>query len=192
MNSPRTVPEVKQAFNAFNGTEKKAFATGYASELIDKIKASGDRVNVINQVFKSQASRESMEMVFGAQKMKQIEAYVRVEDLADRLRGAMGNSTTARQLAELGIGAGAGAYATGDWKGAVGGALAVKGGRYIAQAANDKTMQGVAKLLMSNQHQALIVAAQQAALKPVYMEAIERLSNMLAIPARSGAIMAGQ
>lgn len=192
VNSPRSVPEVRQAFNAFNGTEKQAFATGYASELIDKIKATGDRANVINQIFKSQASRESMEMVFGAQKMKQIEAYVRVEDLADRLRGAMGNSTTARQLVELGLGAGAGGVATGDWKGAAGGALAVKGGRYLIQSSNDKTLQFMAKLLMSDQPQALTGAAQQAALKPAYMRALERLSDMLAIPARSGAVMAGQ
>lgn len=183
---------MRQAFNGFNGTEKQAFATGYASELIDRIKATGDRTNVINQIFKSQAARESMEMVLGAQKMKQIEAYVRVEDLADRLRGAMGNSTTPRQLTELGIGAGAGAYTTGDWRGAVGGALAVKSGRFLMQAANDKTMQQMAKILMSDQPQALVLAAQQAALKPAYMRALERLSDMLAIPARGGAVMAGQ
>lgn len=198
VNSPRSVPEVRQAFNAFNGTEKQAFATGYASELIDRIKATNDRSNVINQVFKSQSARESMEMVLGAQKMKQIEAYVRVEDLADRLRGAMGNSTTARQLAELGIGAGAGAYGayTGDWGSALTvGALTAgvtRGGRWLKNSANDKVLQQMANLLTKEHPQALIIAAQQAAIKPTYMRALEKLSEMLAIPARGGAVMVGQ
>ena len=186
-NTPRLVPEAQKAFQSFKPAEKKAFATGYASELIDKIKASGDRTNVINAVFRNQAARESMELVFGPQKMREIEAYVRVEDLVDRLRGAMGNSTTARQLVELGIGAGGGFALSGDWTGAIGGALLAKGGRYVGQKADAKVMESVAKLLTSNNPQALQIAVQQAARNPAYMKAIEGISNALAIPARGAA-----
>src|SRR5215217_3295149 len=97
---PRAIPEATQAFSKFNDAEKQAFATGYASELIDRIKASGDRRNIIQQVFGSPAAREMNELVFGKAKAQQLEAFVRVEALADMLRGAMGNSTTARQLME--------------------------------------------------------------------------------------------
>lgn len=182
--TPRLVPEAKQAFQSFKPAEKEAFATGYASELIDRIKASGDRTNVINSVFKNQAARESMELVLGPQKAKQIEAYVRVEDLVDRLRGSMGNSTTARQLVELGLGGGAGYAYTGDWKGALTGAALAKGARYVGQKADAKVMESVAKLLTTDNPQALQIAAQQAARNPAYMKAIEQLSNALAAPAR--------
>lgn len=182
--TPRLVPEARKAFQSFKPAEKQAFSTGYASELIDRIKASGDRTNVINSVFKNQAARESMELVFGNYKSRQIEAYVRVEDLADRLRGAMGNSTTARQLVELGIGGGAGYAYSGDWTGALTGAALAKGARYVGQRADAKVMESVAKLLTSSNPQALQIAAQQAARNPAYMKAIETLSNALAAPAR--------
>lgn len=191
-NSPRLIPETKAAYLKFTPAERAGFATGYASELIDRIRASGDSANVINQVFKSQASRESMELVFGPQKMRQIEAYVRVEDLADRLRGAMGNSTTARQLVELGIGAGSGfAISGGDWKGALTGAAAAKGMRYVGQRVDDRVMQQIAKLLMSGDPAALRRATHNAALSPSYMQTLEHMGNMLSVPVR-GAAMAVQ
>lgn len=191
-NTPRLVPEAKQAFSKFTAPEKEAFATGYASELIDKIKASGDRTNVINSVFKNQSSRESMELVFGPKRMKEIEAYVRIEDIVDRLRGSMGNSTTARQLMEMGIGAGGGGYLTGDWTGALAGAAAARGARFVGQRVDNRVMQQVAKLLTSDSPGALKLAVQQAAAQPSYMTALDNLGSMLAIPARSGAMVGAQ
>jgi len=183
--TPKLVPEAVKAFKTFKPAEKDAFATGYASELIDRIKASGDRTNVINSVFKTQAGRESMSLVFGPQKMREIEAYVRVEDIADRLRGAMGNSTTARQLMELGIGGGAGYAYSDDWKGAIAGAALAGGARYASQKADSKVMEQIGRLLTSDNKSALRVAVQQAAKNPAYMEAIEKIGNVLAAPARS-------
>ncbi|KAB2689288.1 hypothetical protein [Brucella pseudogrignonensis] len=125
------------------------FKAGYASELIDGIKDTKDRTNVINNTFKSQAAR----LAFGPEKSKEIEAYVRVEDLADRLRGAMGGSTTARQLAEMGLGVLAGGYANSDdgligmIKGGTMGAGAAHGARLIGEAATRKTFIQVANLL---------------------------------------------
>jgi hypothetical protein len=198
-NSPRGIPEATKAFQKFNAAEKQAFATGYASELIDRIKVSGDRTNVINSMFKSQAARESMELVFGAQKAREIEGYVRVEDIVDRLRGAMGNSTTARQLVELGIGATAGGAAgyglSGDLQGAsLGASLAVgsKAAQYMARKADAKVMESIAKLLTNDNPQALRIAAQQAARQPGYMKALESIGNALAVPARSAASVATQ
>lgn len=191
--TPRLIPEARKAFEKFSGPEKAGFATGYASELIDRIKASGDRANVINQVFKSQASRESMELVFGPQKLRHIEAYVRVEDLADRLRGAMGNSTTARQLVELGIGAGGGFAVTGgDWKGALGGAAAAKGARHLGQRIDDRVMQQIAKLLTSSDPADLKRAVANAAMSPPYMKKLEDLGLLLAAPARGALSATGQ
>lgn len=180
-NTPRAIPEAKRAFMKFNSLDRKAFETGYASELIDKIKASSDRVNVINQTFKSQAARESMGMVFGPQKMKQIEAYVRVEDLVDRVRGAMGNSTTARQLVELGIGGGTGYAVTGDWKGAVAGAALVRGPRYIQGQIEQNVMKELGKLLAKDDPALVQKLVSNAALSPKYMKALENVATALQI-----------
>ncbi len=191
VNQPRSIPEAKAAFAKFKQPEKDAFATGYASELIDKIKASGDRTNVINSVFKSQASRESLELALGPERARQIEAYVRVEDLVDKLRGSMGNSTTARQLVELGIGAGGGYGVTGDWKGAIGGAALMKGARYVGERADAKVMENIAKLLTQDNPSALNGAVQFAARNPKYMVALEKLSNALGAPVRGAALSIG-
>lgn len=191
-NSPRALPESQRAWQRFNPAERQAFATGYASELIDKIRASPDRTNVISSVFRNQASRESMQMVFGPQRMRQIEAYVRVEDLADRLRGSMGNSTTARQLVELGLGAGAGYAYTGDISGGITGALLARGTRMVGQRADARVMENVARLLSQDNPGALQSAVQMAARNPAYMQALDRLANALAIPARAGALATAQ
>lgn len=188
VNNRRSIPEARQAYEKFSPAEKAGFATGFASELIDKIKSVRDRSNVIDQVFKSQAAREQIELVFGPKKAKAVEAYIRVEDLADRLRGAMGNSTTARQLVELGIGAGGGAYLTGDWKGALGGAAVARGARHLGQRIDNNVMQAVAKMLTANDPKALQKAVQLASESPKYMQALELYSRALGAPARGLAI----
>lgn len=190
--SPRGIPEATKAFAKFTAPEREAFSTGYASELIDRIKTVGDRTNVINSIFKNQSTRESLELALGPQRARDVEAYVRVEDLADKLRGAMGNSTTARQLVELGIGAGGGyALTGGDWKGALSGALALKGARYLGERADAKVMENVAKLLTSDNPANLKLAVQQAAKNPAYMRALDSLSNKLGAPVRGAALAIG-
>lgn len=187
-NSPRLIPEARQAIEKMAPAEKAGFQTGFASELIDKIGAVRDRTNVINQIFGSQAARSQIELVFGPQKAKALEAYVRVENLADKLRGAMGNSTTARQLVELGIGGGTGFALSGDWKGALTGAVVAKGGRLAADRANNQVMQIVAKMLTSDDPKIIESAVKQAAKSPAFMRALEDLGNAIAAPARGAAI----
>ena len=180
-NKTRELPEARSAFNAMTPSERKAFRVGFASEIIDKIKDARFRANVIDQAFGSPAKREMMEIVFGKAKAHELEAYVKVEDLADKLRGALGNSTTARQLMELGIGAGSGALLTGgDWKGALGGAALVRGGRWITQRADAKVMQEVAKLLTSDDPALVQKAIANASMSPKWMEALERLEKLIA------------
>lgn len=109
--------------------EKKLFAEGFADALVRKISEASDRRNVINSIFiSSPAARERVEIALGPQRARELEAFLRVEDLLDKARTAIqGNSTTARQLAELGVAGGVGAsygYTTGDWKSAGGIAIA--------------------------------------------------------------------
>lgn len=185
---PRSIPEAKRAHAGFSSAEKKAFSTGFASELIDSIKATRDGVNVVNKIFKSQAAREQIDLVFGAERAKALEAYLRVETLADRLRGAMGNSTTARQLMEMGLGAGGGYAIGGDWQSAAWGAVAAKGARVIGQRADAKMMKAIADLLTSDDPQALAKATAQAAKSPAFMKALETMGDMLGATVRGSTI----
>lgn len=180
-NSTRAVPEARAAFRSMNASEQQAFRTGFASEIIDKIKDGRFRANIIDGAFGSPAKREMMEIVFGKGKARELEAYIRVEEIADRLRGAMGNSTTARQLMELGIGAGAGTVLTGgDWKGALSGAAFAKGARFLNQRVDDRVMQEVAKLLMSGDEAMMRKAVHQAMMSPMWMDALEAWGRALA------------
>jgi hypothetical protein len=190
---PRAVPEAQAAFSKFTDAEKQAFATGYASELIDRIRATRDRVNVINQVFGNQASREMVELIFGAGKARQLEAYIRVEGLADAIRGALGNSTTARQLIELGIGTGVGGAAGfglsgGNFGAAMQGAAVgagAKGVQMLGQRVDAKVMQEVARLLTSRDPADLRRAIANATMSPQWMQALEQLQMTLAAPSRA-------
>lgn len=182
----RQLPEAERAIKAMNKTELRAFQAGFASEVIDKIKDARFRANVIDQAFGSPAKREMMKLVFGPAKAREMEAFIRVEEIADKLRNAMGNSTTARQLMELGIGAGSGALLSGgDWKGALTGAALVKGGRMLSQRVDDKVMQEVARLLLSSDPKAMQRAIAQAQLSPMWMDALEDWGRLLGAPARA-------
>ena len=187
-NNTRNLPEAKVAFAALKPAEQEAFRTGYASELIDKITDGRFRSNVIDQAFGSPAKRELFETVFGKAKARELEAYVRVEELADKLRGALGNSTTARQLVELGIGGGAGFALSGDWQGALAGAALAKGARYANEKVDAQVMEQVAKLLTSGSRADLDRAVANASLSPKWMMAIERLTNALSTPVRGAAL----
>ena len=84
-----------------------------------------------------------------------VDSAARALRLADQLRGAMGNSTTARQLMELGIGGAGGFALTGDWQGALTGAALAKGTRYMGERVDSQVMEQVARLLTSDSPQAL-------------------------------------
>ena len=187
-NNTRDLPEAQQAFQALKPAERKAFQTGYASELIDKIKDGRFRSNVIDQAFGSPAKRELFETVFGPSKARELEAYIRVEDLADKLRGSLGNSTTARQLVELGIGGGTGFALTGDWQGALTGAALAKGTRYAGEKVDAQVMEQVAKLLTSGTRADLDRAVANASISPKWLTALESLQKALSAPVRGTAL----
>lgn len=192
-NTPRQIPEAQRAVDAMTPVEKQAFSTGYASELIDQLKVPGDRSNVIQMRFGTEAARQSNVIALGPQRAAAIEAYARTEALADKLRGALGNSTTARQLKEMGLGAGIGG-AAGAWNGrdlgsttlgAMLGAAAGKGGGMALEAANRQVFTHMAQLLTQDNPAAIAAARQLATKNPAYMTALQRMSDALGIGTRA-------
>lgn len=101
--------EARQALARMSPTERQLFQDGFVSRFIETLEATGDRRNVLNQIASSPMARERLYMVLGRQRATELEAGLRVEGIMDLARGAVqGNSTTARQLAELGFAGGAG------------------------------------------------------------------------------------
>ena len=145
-----TNPEMISAYAKFNPAEKELFSHGFASNLIQKIREGKDRTNILNQIDDSPAARERMNLALGPQKASAILLKLRTESIMDKTRQALGNSTTARQLVELGIGGSATGYGamTGDLKtagGVIGALLARRG----LNALDAKVSRHVAELLTS-------------------------------------------
>jgi hypothetical protein len=100
--------EARRAFQRMSHPERQLFQQGFASTLINHIGEMGDRRTILNSIAQSPSSRERMEIALGPQRSRQMEAFLRVEGIMDRARTAVtGNSTTARQLTELGLAGGA-------------------------------------------------------------------------------------
>jgi hypothetical protein len=145
--------KVRQAMgviNKMNPTEREGFRTGFAAELRGKILEARDRSNVIDKIFGTPAARDKIKLALGNSEYREFEKFVKVENKMDLMRNALGNSTTARQLVELGLGAGAGAYTTGDWQGAVTGAILAKALRTAGSRINENVLKKVGDILVSD------------------------------------------
>lgn len=118
--------EARKAIQSMPPSDRKLFETGFLSTLIERVHALKDGQDIVKTIYGSPAAREKIELALGKERANLVEAHLLTERVMDRLRPAVqGNSTTTRQLAELGLagglqtGYGAGAYglATGDWGG---------------------------------------------------------------------------
>ena len=180
----RNTKEMNKAYSMMSKADKDAFKVGFSSEIIDKINSTNDRVNVIRSVFQSPEMRAKMNIAFGQAKAKELEAFVRVETIMDQLRGAMGNSTTARQLAEMGLVGGANAAAggyglySGDYKyAALTGALTAA--RYGKQKVNDTILKEIGEILASGDPAKLNKIAKNSALSVKYMDALREVTDKI-------------
>jgi peptidoglycan hydrolase-like protein with peptidoglycan-binding domain len=168
----------KKAVAAMSQPEKELFAEGYASELIARVRESGDWRNVANSIFlNSPAARERVEIALGKQRAAQLEAFIRAENTMDMLRRAVqGNSTTARQLAELGLAGGASTVLTGGFNPTdpswLMTAALVRGGRLAGTTVEQRTARRIAEMLASNDPKVLNQAAVQLSLRPGLMKAL--------------------
>jgi hypothetical protein len=111
----------------------------------------------------------------------------------DQLRGAMGNSTTARQLKEMGMAGAAGAgvgYATGDWKAGLTTGLLVRGARAYGAKVDESMAKSMANLLLADDPQKIKMAIAAASRNPKAMETVAAMQKFIASTAR-GAIVSG-
>lgn len=105
---------VRQQIAKMTPSERQLFQDGFVSRFMETINKVGDRRSILNQIGDNPAAREKLSIVLGPQKAAQLEAGMRAEGVMDLARKAVqGNSTTARQLAELGLAGGTYGLGTG-------------------------------------------------------------------------------
>lgn len=146
------IPEARKALAKMSAEERQLFQDGYISRLVQTVEKTGDRRSVLNKIMNSDAAREEINVALGPQRARELEARLRIEGIMDLARPAVeGNSTTARQLVELGLAGGVGGYQSyeGDPQALVKAALvygAARGHRVI----DERVAKEVAKLLTSS------------------------------------------
>ena len=190
------IPETRRTLAKMSADERQLFQDGYISRLVQTIEKTGDRRNVVDQMMKSQAAREEINVALGPARAKELEARLRVESIMDRMRGAVqGNSTTARQLAEAGLAGGTSSgtgygYATGDWNpshvlsAAMAGAAVGSVGRFAAGKLNkgidERVSRKVAEMLVSDDPKVLQKGIAIVAKNQTLLSALRRADDAIA------------
>lgn len=180
--SNANINEARRAISKMSGPERELFARGFASDLADKIERTGDNRNVLNSVFVNNGpARQKINIALGAQRAGQLEALLRAEHVVDEARKALGNSTTARQLAEAGL-AGGGAIAA--FEGLkehdfnpihiLTAALTFGAIKHGAKVIDSRVARRVGEMLASNDPAILAKGAKVVASTPAYLEALRR------------------
>lgn len=179
------IPETRAALAKMSPQERQLFQDGFVSRYIDTLNQTGDRRNVLNQIASSPAAREKLNVALGPQKATELEARLRVEGIMDMARGAVqGNSTTARQLAELGFAGGAaglgsvGAYNMDPKEiGASAIAAALIAGKH---GIDSRVAQQVAKMLVSNEPQLVTRGLNLVSRNSRFMDALRSTDSRIA------------
>lgn len=190
-NAARRPREGMAAFAKMKPAEQKAFRVGYAAELKDKLNSASDNRNIVQQVFGSPADREMNEAILGKSAARELEAFMRVEDIMNKMRHSLGNSTTARQLAEMGmaggVGTSAGLVSGQDWQTSmtIGGLVAIgrSGAGKLSQRADERVLKAVGEKLLSSvkNPQAATKVQQNAMLSKKWMEALQFIGMGLVV-----------
>lgn len=154
VNRNMTSAEARRALSQMSPTERQLFQDGFVSRFSETLNQIGDRRSVLNKIAESPAAREKLNVALGPQRAQELEAGLRVEGIMDLARGAVqGNSTTARQLAELGLAGGAFGFSGGVTNpldpGAVMNAAIVYGALRGRSAINERLSRRVAEMLVS-------------------------------------------
>lgn len=193
--------ESRAALSKMSPQERQLFQDGFVSRYVETLNSVADRRSILNTVASTPQAREKLNIALGPQKATELEARLRVEGIMDLARSAVqGNSTTARQLAELGFAGGAGSlgahgvYST-DPKEM--GAAAVMGALLAGKRGIDtRVAQQVAKMLVSNEPQmvtrGLDVISKNAKFLDALRTADKKLAGAGAREVPSGAVPALQ
>lgn len=163
----------RKALAAMTPQERDLFAEGFASRFIEQVRKVGDRRSLLNSINNSPAARERLSIALGPNRARSMEAFMRVEGIMDLVRSAQGNSSTARQLVELGMIGGAG-YQGGDTEGGLLAIALTMGNRAI----NRRIATRVAQQLLSSNPAQVQTALRQVGSTPM-MDALRSFDKLM-------------
>jgi hypothetical protein len=151
--NPREAEALSRTIARMGQTDRLLFMHGFATSLIGRVREARDGVDVVNRIYESPAARERVVEALGAQRAREMEAFLRVETVMNQSRRAVtGNSDTAEKMLAAGV-AGSLTYgaATGNWDitTLMAGAGAA-GGRRIAQRSGAQMADRIGEMLASN------------------------------------------
>jgi len=180
--------------------EKQLFQDGYVDRLIAEVEKSPDRRNLTNHFFNTDAERAKLEIAVGPEKAKEVESFLRVENVMDFARSALGNSKTAQYLVELGlVGSGDVGYnlatgspmtdPTGAAVGLILGGLRL-GGRKQVEEINRRVATHVAQLLTSQDPGGITRAMKVISQNPTLFDAIKHADAAIGQVLAEGAVPA--
>lgn len=148
--------DARRALTQMSPQERQLFQDGFVSRFVETLNQTGDRRSILNKIAESPAAREKLNVALGRARAEELEAGLRVEGIMDLARNAVqGNSTTARQLAELGLAGGAYGFSGGGINpfadpGAAINAALVYGAARGRNVINERLSRRVAEMLVSN------------------------------------------
>lgn len=178
--------DARRALSQMTPQERQLFQDGFVSKFIDTLNQTGDRRSILNKIAESPAAREKLEIAIGRPRAQELESGLRVEGIMDLARNAtQGNSTTARQLTELGLAGGVGFGANGFDTGslhpsALMSAALVYGAAKGHGKINENVSRHVADLLTSNNPQTLFRGIQMVARNSTLFNALRSADRGLA------------
>lgn len=195
----KPIEQARIAHAKMTPEQKALFAEGFVSDLADKVsRMPGNRSVTIDRIFNSPDGRARIELALGKDRAKDLEWFLRRENIMDLARKAMGNSTTARQLMEMGIAGAMGSAAGGaaeaiysgkspDIRTVMSGVL-VGGAAGLGRKVNFKVAQRVGEMLASDDPKVLETAIRMAKTNPDAGRALRKAETLLEklVGSRSG------
>lgn len=173
------IPQTRQVLAQMSSSERQLFQDGFVSRFVETLQKIPDRADVVRRIFNAPEAKAKFEIALGPQRAKEFEAMLRVENIMQQgLRGVQGNSTTAMQLAGIGLAGATGGGLLGFDPTASGlaSALAATGKRGIDQ----RVASRVAELLTSKDPAVVQRGAQAIAASPRLLGALRTLDSGVA------------
>ena len=187
----------ERVVNQMSPQELQAFQEGFVSRYLERIESTGDRQNLVNRLANSPAEREKLKIALGPQNARQLEAYLHLERVMDQPRVEMGNSTTARQLVQMGLAGTGGGFLASHGNpvsdpinfltGALTGVAATHGVSRITGSVNQRLARQIAEMLVSDDPAVIHNALEQVAHTPAMLQNLRRASTRLSGRALPGA-----
>lgn len=193
LNFKGDIRELQRTMAQMKPAEREMFQESYADAMARKVENMSDNQSIVNRVYNSPQERARVEAILGPQAADRLGAFVDRERIFDAARTALGNSTTVRQMIEMGLAGSlsgaAGSYLTGDWRNfapaAIAGASARAGFRSLVGYVDRNTARNVAQLLTSSDPAQIMRGIQAVRANPKLSSALRETGSIASGMARN-------